>query len=319
VPPDTDETVMLRGVRKRYTRRGAWVLDGVDLDLAPGTVTALVGGNGSGKSTLLRIVAALTRPTAGSVRRPTSTGYVPEHQPDAVRLTAADYLGYLGAVRGMDVASVRSASASLLTRLHLEPGPGAGFEDLSKGNRQKVMVSQALLRPVSLLVLDEPLSGLDPDARRTVGELVAEARAAGSAVIVSGHTADDPIAADRVLRVMDGLLHEEPALRPSTPDRVSPPVPVSSVPAAPPPVAVAVTLRDPGGGLDASFMVAHHGRGGGAGSARRDPPALGDAGTVLQVHVAPDDVDAFLADAIAAGWSVLHVEVVAPGEDDVPR
>ncbi len=143
-----------------------------------------------------------------------------------------------------------------------------------------------------------------------MGDLVAEARAAGSAVIVSGHDTEDPIAADRVLRVGGGLLHEETVVAPSPAVTATPAVGRS---------AVAVTLRDPGGGRDAAFLVAQHDVGVGAGPSPRLPGGAGRAGAVLDVLVAPGDVDAFLADAIAAGWSVLRVLAVAPGGDDAPR
>ena len=202
-----DDAVVLQGVRKRYTRRGSWVLGGVDLALPAGAATVIVGSNGSGKSTLLRLIVGLTRPTAGTVgTRATSVAFAPERLAGNIRMTARLYLAHMAALRRVEprVAGVRTEE--LARQFGLLPGLDAPIRSLSKGNSQKVALMQAFLAPVELIVLDEPYSGLDETARAAVDELVAASVDAGSAVALSSHIPVELHGASRILRIDDGRL-----------------------------------------------------------------------------------------------------------------
>ena len=184
------------------------MLNGIDLDLPPGSRTVIVGGNGSGKSTLLRIGAGVSWPNGGTVTLPHRIGYVPERLAARTRFTGADYLAHMGRIKGLDAGVIGTRSRELVQRLDLQPGPDEPIESLSKGNRQKLVLAQALLAPVGLLVLDEPFSGLDPVAHAALGELMHEAQSGGTAVLVSSHR---PLPAEvglRQLRIRDGRLAE---------------------------------------------------------------------------------------------------------------
>jgi ABC-type multidrug transport system ATPase subunit len=194
----------LDGVWKRYGRRRPWVLSDVSLGLGPGTLTAVVGGNGSGKSTLLRIVAGASVPTRGVVRRPAPVAYVPERLPPDLRLGARRYLTHLARIRGVPRPAGRADE--LLDRFGLAASAGAPIGTLSKGNTRKVALCQAFLEPAALTVLDEPFSGLDPEAGAVLAELVREVRAAGGAVLVSTHGSGAVAGADRELLLSDGRL-----------------------------------------------------------------------------------------------------------------
>ncbi|MEU3350652.1 ATP-binding cassette domain-containing protein [Streptomyces sp. NPDC037389] len=147
----------LDSVGVRYTRRGPRVLDGITLDLASGTVTAVVGGNGPGKSTLLKVAAGLRRPGSGSVHgRPDRIGYVPERLPAGMRLSARSYLLHMGRVQGLRTAGADRRGGELLDRLGIEGDIDAPISTLSKGNAQKVALAQAMLGGRRLLILDEP-------------------------------------------------------------------------------------------------------------------------------------------------------------------
>lgn len=198
------------GVKKRYGRRGPWVLDGINLELQTGKGTAVVGGNGSGKSTMLRIAAGVSRPTTGSVSRPTQVGYVPERQPARVRMSGAEYLAHMGRIRGLDHSVIGARIAELFERLNLRPGPDAQIDSLSKGNRQKVFVAQALLASLPLLVLDEPFTGLDADAFLALTVLLEEARLTGTSVLISAHETQRIPAFFETLRLMNGELDSSP-------------------------------------------------------------------------------------------------------------
>jgi len=276
-------TLALEHVRKRFSHRRAWVLDGVDLALEPGSVNLVVGANGSGKSTLLRILARVSQPTSGRVLGGGKIGYVPDRLPARVPMTGREYLSHMGRIRGLDSRTAAARIESVLERLELRPGPDVAVELLSKGNRQKVMLAQAFLAPVDALVLDEPYSGLDPDAHHFLTDLVDEARRNGAAVLISAHRSDVFGTADRTQRIDDGRLHEGTEARRPAPAEVA---------------AMRVTLAPRNADADAA--------------------ALGDLGGVRSVNAKADasvtlvvdrsETDRVIAAAIATGWSVRTVQ-----------
>lgn len=222
--------ISLAGVGKRYGR-GPLVLDGVDLVVRPGEPLVVRGANGSGKSTLLRIVAGCSAPTHGRVEgRPDTVGYVPDRFPARLRMPADVYLRHLRGVRpnrtnGLD-------DADLLARLGFRGGVRTGMNQLSKGNAQKVGLVQALCSGAPLLVLDEPWSGLDTDARPVLTATIAQAVTDGVAVVVADHTGTaDTLPGHRAVIMRDGRLLDAEApdnrtvavtLRCDEPDRVTP-------------------------------------------------------------------------------------------------
>ncbi len=214
-----DVVSSLRGITKRFSRRDPWVLEGIDLELHPGSRTVIVGGNGSGKSTLLRITAGMTRPNGGIVKLPARIGYAPERLAARTRFTGAEYLTHMGRIKGLDPMTLHSRSRELLERLDLQPGPEHPVESLSKGNRQKLVIAQAFLGPVGLLVLDEPFSGLDASAHAALNELTAEAESGSTAVLISSHRSGPEHSGVRQFRIDGGQLaqvvHAEVSRSPS--------------------------------------------------------------------------------------------------------
>ncbi|MYW48080.1 ATP-binding cassette domain-containing protein, partial [Streptomyces sp. SID486] len=203
MPPE----LRLTAVGRRYGLRGPWVLRGVDLVIAPGTLTRLEGANGTGKSTLLRLLARLDAPTEGRIGGRPRTAYVPERFPSALPFTAAGYLTHLGAVHGLPRAVAARRAAGLLERFGAGAYAGTPMARLSKGSSQKVAVAQALIGDPELLVLDEAWTGLDAAARDELERAVAERTAAGGAVVFVDH---DPRrlagAPDATYTVLDGGL-----------------------------------------------------------------------------------------------------------------
>ncbi|MEU3417550.1 ATP-binding cassette domain-containing protein [Streptomyces murinus] len=197
----------LTAVGRRYGVRGPWVLRGVDLTIAPGTLTRIEGANGTGKSTLLRLLARLDAPTEGRITGRPRTAYVPERFPSALPFTAAGYLTRLGTVHGLSRASAARAAGAWLERFGAAAYAGTPMARLSKGSSQKIAVAQALLADPELLVLDEAWTGLDADARDELERAVAERTAAGGAVVFVDH---DPRrlagAPDATYTVIDGGL-----------------------------------------------------------------------------------------------------------------
>ncbi|HUC14593.1 MAG TPA: ABC transporter ATP-binding protein [Acidimicrobiales bacterium] len=271
----------LRNVRKRYTRHGPWILDGADMELAPATVTLVEGGNGSGKSTLLRLAAGLTEPTQGRVQKPRRVAFVPEHQPAAIRLTGEEYLGHLGRIRGAGVQAIKLRTAELCLSLGLRPGPEVPMDQLSKGNRQKLFFAQAFLCPSDLLVLDEPLSGLDSDAVPVAQALIAQARHDGAMILLTSHDLVTGFPTDRRVRVGNSQLVEvvtddEETFSKATTRRVR---------------------LTPGSNVDPPSVASLPG-----------VVAVGRATDGAQVvDVAVSCCDQLLASSIAMGWSIVSV------------
>ncbi|WP_326758839.1 ABC transporter ATP-binding protein [Streptomyces phaeochromogenes] len=180
--------LLLEGVGRRYGLGGApWVLRGVDLALAPGTLTRIEGANGTGKSTLLRLLAGIDAPTEGRITGRPRTAYVPERFPAALPFTAAGYLIHLGSVHGLSRGEAARAAVEWLERLGAAEYARTPMSELSKGSSQKVAVAQALLAEPELLVLDEAWTGLDTAARTELERAVLERRAAGGTVVFVDH------------------------------------------------------------------------------------------------------------------------------------
>lgn len=186
-PESEQQRLRLEGVGRRYGRRGPWILSGVDLEVAPGTLIRVEGANGTGKSTLLRLLAGLDAPTVGRIVGRPRTAYVPERFPAALPFTAADYLIHLGAVHGLSRAAAADAADEWLERFGAAEHARTPMSELSKGSSQKVAVAQALLAEPELLVLDEAWTGLDEPARGELERAVVERTAAGGAVVFVDH------------------------------------------------------------------------------------------------------------------------------------
>jgi ABC-type multidrug transport system ATPase subunit len=188
----------LESVVKRYGR-GAAVLDGVDLRVAPGEVVEVVSANGAGKTTLLRIAVGLTRATRGRVRRSGRAAWAPANLQEPPGLSARELLRALGVAR--------AEAERLAQRLAFTPWLDERLAHDSTGTLHKVVLAQALAHEPALVVLDEPWSGLDDAARDALAGLLREAAGAGTAVLVSQHGAG-ALPPDRTLQIRDGRLHD---------------------------------------------------------------------------------------------------------------
>jgi ABC-2 type transport system ATP-binding protein len=190
----------------------------VSFALWPG-VTALLGPNGAGKSTVLRLLCGLTRPSRGTVavlgRDPRTDpivaraiGLVPQQESLFDRQTALEFVRLAGQLHGLDDPD-GSARAALGT-VELDPDDSRRVASYSKGMRQRVKVAQAIVHDPHLLVLDEPLTGLDPRQRRHMIDLVHRLGAAGRCVIVSSHVLEEVERfGSRILVIAQGRLAAE--------------------------------------------------------------------------------------------------------------
>ncbi|MFL0564581.1 zinc ABC transporter ATP-binding protein AztA [Microbacterium sp. 179-I 1D1 NHS] len=185
--------IRLRDVRVDID--GHRALDGVDLEVLGGRLTAVVGANGSGKSTLVSVLAGLREPTSGSAetRHGTAIALVPQHTADSARLplTVTDLVsmgrwrerGAFRPLRRSDRTIVADAVAAVGLSAHASRPLGA----LSGGQRQRAFLGQALAQQADLLLLDEPTSGLDGASRRAAASALRVATDRGAAVVVVTH------------------------------------------------------------------------------------------------------------------------------------
>jgi ABC-2 type transport system ATP-binding protein len=186
----------VRGLTKRFDRLA---VDALDLTVRTGEFYALVGPNGAGKTTTLRMVAGLSRPDAGTVevfgidalRDPVAAKQVMAWVSDEPmiydKLTPLEYLEFVAGLWGVDPAVAESSARQLLISLGLEPHWHERCEGFSKGMRQKVALAGALVHDPRLIILDEPLTGLDAVSARHVKGLLADRVRSGCTVIMTTH------------------------------------------------------------------------------------------------------------------------------------
>jgi ABC-2 type transport system ATP-binding protein len=187
----------LVGLSRRFGTVTA--LDDLSFSVPSGQVVGFLGPNGAGKTTTMRAIFGLTDLDAGSVLwndAPVGTterrrfGYMPEERGLYPGMLVAEQLKYLGRLHGMSATAASSAAATWLERLGLADRADSKVEALSHGNQQRVQMVAALLHDPELLVLDEPLAGLDPSGIDRIGEVLAELARSGCCVLFSSHQLD---------------------------------------------------------------------------------------------------------------------------------
>ncbi len=192
-------------------------LAGMSLTAPYGQVTALVGPNGAGKTTLLLVLASLLKPDRGQAwvagSDPTKDaagvraqmGWMPDAFGVYDQLTVREYLSFFGAAYRMDRAAVESRTADLLRLVHLTEYADRPVHVLSRGQKQRLALTRALIHRPRVLLLDEPASGLDPRSRVELRDILRGLAAQGVAVLVSSHILTElEEIADRVVLVASG-------------------------------------------------------------------------------------------------------------------
>jgi ABC-2 type transport system ATP-binding protein len=220
-PSDRSLAVCTRGLTKHY--RNPWTLrtyrgvQDLDLEVHRGEVMGYLGPNGAGKTTTLKLLTGLHRPTRGEawllgepVDRTASRariGFLPEQPYFYDYLSGLEYLEFAGRLSGLDAREALRRAARWLDRVGLGERPRLRLRKYSKGMLQRLGLAAALIHEPELLILDEPMSDLDPFGRRDVRELVLEQRQRGTTVLFSSHILPDvEMLCDRVAIVFEGRL-----------------------------------------------------------------------------------------------------------------
>ena len=142
------------------------ILQDINLDIYKGENTAIIGNNGSGKSSLIKLIAGIYEPTSGVVKRTsTKIAYVPEHFPFHIRFKMMEYLMIVGEISGQPKKDLYDRIMQYAKMFFIEDFLDIPLKNCSKGTKQKAGLLQALLSKPDLLLLDEPLSGLDPESQ----------------------------------------------------------------------------------------------------------------------------------------------------------
>lgn len=205
--------------RTNWTFRTIRAVDHLSLSVEAGEVFGVIGHNGAGKTTTFKLLVGLLRPTAGAVlwdgvrldwRKPRgSIGFAPEQPYFYDYLTVRETLDFYGQLYGLNATERRHRVVALATELQITHKMEAPIRTLSKGTLQRVAVAQAILSQPRLVILDEPMSGLDPTGRKHMRDLIVALKRNGTAVLFSSHILSDAEAlCSRVAILAAGRLRE---------------------------------------------------------------------------------------------------------------
>ncbi len=202
------------GVRRKLVRA---VVDAT-FEVLRGEVFGFLGPNGAGKTTTIKVAMGLIRPTSGSVQifgQPHDAlevrrrvGYLPEHPYFYDYLKPVEILDFYGRLFGLDRGERRKRIGALLERVGLVGAENRTLRKFSKGMLQRIGIAQALVNDPDFVVLDEPLSGLDPVGRKQIRDLLGELRAEGKTLFFSTHILSDiELLCDKVAIINRGRIH----------------------------------------------------------------------------------------------------------------
>jgi ABC-2 type transport system ATP-binding protein len=189
--------IEIQGLVKRFGNLTA--VDRLDLKVAPGEIFGFLGPNGAGKTTTVKLITGLLKPNAGSVRvagcdvaqdtlaAKRAVGLVPDEPFVYPKLTGAEYLRFIGELYGVPFSDQQRRIPELLAMFELTAWGGELLEAYSHGMRQKLVIAGILLREPKVLVLDEPMVGLDPKSARLVKEILQTLARRGTAIFMCTH------------------------------------------------------------------------------------------------------------------------------------
>jgi ABC-2 type transport system ATP-binding protein len=218
----TQDALRVRGLAKSYDRPA---VKGIDLSISAGEFYGLLGPNGAGKTTTLKMVVGLLAPDAGTIEifgidaraNPIAAkqkiAWLPDEPMLYDKLTPLEYLEFVAGLWRLDAGTAERRAQELLERLGLWDQRDERCEGFSRGMKQKAALAAALIHDPKLLILDEPLTGLDAAVARDVKDLLLERARSGCAIILTTHILDvAERLVDRIGIIQAGELHAEGTL-----------------------------------------------------------------------------------------------------------
>ena len=215
------EVIKTEGLTKEYPaglfQTGPKALDHLDLEVQGGEVFGFLGPNGAGKTTTIKILVGLIRPTSGTAQLfgkdgndtkvRSRIGFLAESPYFYEYLTAVEFLAFYGQLFDLSKNEIKQRSSDLLKQVGLESSANVQLRKFSKGMLQRIGIAQALINNPELVVLDEPMSGLDPIGRKEMRELILKLKAKGKTIFLSSHIIHDvELICDRVGILAKGKL-----------------------------------------------------------------------------------------------------------------
>ena len=211
----TTPIISIRNLRKNYGDKQ--VLKGINLEIYPGQVIGYIGPNGAGKSTTVKILIGLIEDFEGDVLMynksikddivaiKSQIGYVPENAEIYDVLTPLEYLDFVGKLYGMDEEDIATRALKLLTAFGIGLNANQRMDTFSKGMKQKVLLISGIIHNPKIIILDEPLSGLDANAVIMVKELISLMAKEGKTIFYCSHMMDVvEKVSDRILLINNG-------------------------------------------------------------------------------------------------------------------
>lgn len=209
--------ISIRGLRKNYGEKQ--VLKGIDLDVHPGQIIGYIGPNGAGKSTTVKVLIGLLSDFEGTVRIlgqdlredtlaiKSRIGYVPENAEIYDVLTPMEYLSFVGKLYQMEDTLIEERAERMLQAFGLLENKHQRMDTFSKGMRQKVLIISGLLHDPQIVILDEPLSGLDANAVIIVKEIMSLLKKEGKTIFYCSHMMDVvEKVSDRIVLINEGSI-----------------------------------------------------------------------------------------------------------------
>ncbi len=209
--------ITVRNLTKSYGEK--IVLKGINLDIYPGQIIGYIGPNGAGKSTTVKILTGIIQDYSGEVmvmgknlrenimEVKSKVGYIPELADIYDLLTPSEYLSFIGKLFHLPAEVVEERSRKMLTSFGLMENINQRMDSFSKGMKQKVLITSGLLHNPSIVILDEPLSGLDANAVILVKELLQALKAEGKTIFYCSHMMDVvEKVSDRIVLIDQGAI-----------------------------------------------------------------------------------------------------------------